>query len=188
MTRTNLGFMLLAAFTTAANASCANADAGILQPNAADPSETSIDTLPTEREQRGEVEEPRPTEAVAAPGTQVPHEPFVKAFEREGRDRSWSGSFEKHIADTMRFFPDSEPKSAECRSTVCKLVVTHTSVEAGARWSRGFAGKLMARENDPIGMAYQSRLDETMLSHTWYGTRPGYGEPHPDGTPRLTKR
>ena len=175
----------LCACVAGATLACANRSETILREHETASERTSP---PMTADDTNALKEPPTAEVLPEERSRAPvahdQESFVRAFDREGRDPQWSSGYEQHIAETMQFFQNSKVRSVECRTTVCKIVVDHASVDAGAYWRKRFTRELM--KGDGLKeMAYLSKLDETMKSHTMYLTRLGYTEPHPDGTPRL---
>jgi len=134
------------------------------------------------------VQSSTPTEESGDAGVE-PHAMRV-AFEKESRESAWASSLEGLITSTVSEFPDSQLVSVECRTTVCKVVVSHSTSAVGAKWDRAFTYKVLNSgpdKNKPYrgAFTYEATLD--MRTTTTYMTRNGYGEPHSDGTPRKKR-
>lgn len=115
----------------------------------------------------------------------VTEPPMKVAFDAETVDAGWGPSFEVLIGQAMEPFSASALVSAECKTTICKIVAKHDTPIDGAKWAQHFPlglAKLVPQQ--PVTWAATHVLAPDMLNSTLYLTRPGYLEPNPDGSPR----
>lgn len=124
--------------------------------------------------------------AVAADAGAPQAWPMRAAFEKELRDGAWAQPLEGVIQGVVQSVPEAKLVSADCRTTVCRVVVSHPPGRIGATWHQTLSSKLLAAFPDkPYHGAFMYEQTPDMAQSTTYFTRNGFGEPNVDGSPRA---
>ena len=136
-------------------------------------------------------EVPEAAPMVTQPPEAVPRDPgepagsLGLAFAREPRDEPWSTDFEQRLRRELDAIADTEVAVLECRTTVCKLVARYQTHRAMHMWGSGLFSALnrILASDGATGYATSSHPSQGAMTNTMFITRPGFGEPRPDGSP-----
>ncbi|MBI3203409.1 MAG: hypothetical protein HYZ29_17860 [Myxococcales bacterium] len=111
------------------------------------------------------------------------------AFDNEPRDATWAQPLETLVASVVKTTGKARLVSAECKTTVCKVVASHPPGRVAATWGQTLSRELgQAFPDKPYRGAFMYEQTLDMTVSTTYFTRNGFGEHHPDGSPRKKRQ
>ncbi|MES2887319.1 MAG: hypothetical protein V4739_04830 [Pseudomonadota bacterium] len=113
--------------------------------------------------------------AASAPATPPSAEPLDKTFQAEAIDQAWATPLETRLRNG---FDATSPVGsrlieASCRTTLCRVEVTHTDTAAQDRFVAAMAPLGLFSNNGITGLAFHQGDDKSGLRSVYFIARPG---------------